>query len=105
MLSYNVRRRAKEIGIRMAIGASSIEVARLIAQPALVIAAIGSGIGLAIATAAALVMRALLLGLSPLKLRASGPSVAALVLVTILVSAAAVVRALRIDPAEALREE
>jgi putative ABC transport system permease protein len=105
MLSYNVRRRAKEIGIRMAIGASSIEVARLIAQPALVIAAIGSGIGLAIAMAAALVMRALLLGLSPLNLRASGPSVVALVLVTILVSSAAVVRALRIDPAEALREE
>jgi hypothetical protein len=70
-----------------------------------VIAAIGSGIGLAIATAAALVMRALLLGLSPLNLRASGPSVVALVLVTILVSSAAVVRALRIDPAQALREE
>jgi ABC-type lipoprotein release transport system permease subunit len=50
-------------------------------------------------------MRALLLGLSPLNLRASGSSVVALVLVTILVSSAAVVRALRIDPAEALREE
>lgn len=105
MLSYNVRRRAKEIGIRMAIGASSVEVARLIVQPALVIAAIGSGIGLAVATAAAMVMRALLLGLSPLNLRASGPAIAVLVLVTVLVSTAAVVRALRIDPARALREE
>jgi putative ABC transport system permease protein len=105
MLSYNVRRRAKEIGIRMAIGASSAEVARLIAQPALVIAAIGSGIGLAIATAGALVMRALFLGLSPLNLRASGSTIAMLVLVVVLVSTAAVVRALRIDPARALREE
>ena len=59
----------------------------------------------AVATAAAMVMRALLLGLSPLNLRASGPAIAVLVLVTVLVSTAAVVRALRIDPARALREE
>jgi putative ABC transport system permease protein len=105
MLSYNVRRRAKEIGIRMAIGASSVQIARLIVEPALVIAAVGSGIGLTVATAAAMAMRALLLGLSPLNPRTSGASIAILLLVVALVSAAAVVRALRIDPAQALRED
>jgi putative ABC transport system permease protein len=49
LVSYAVSRRTKEIGVRLAIGASAQSIVRLVAGDALAIVAIGTGAGLTIA--------------------------------------------------------
>jgi len=52
LMSYNVSRRTNEIGIRMALGAQSVDVLRMVMNESVVVLAIGLGIGLAASLAA-----------------------------------------------------
>ena len=105
LVSYAVARRVREIGIRMAVGASPLQVLRLVLGRIAVLLIIGSAIGLALALATGQVLASVVYGASP-----RDPLLLAAVLVTIVLlglfsSWAPTRRALRIDPMAALRYE
>jgi predicted permease len=105
VLAYAVSQRTSEIGIRMALGAQSSQVVRLIMRGGLELVAIGLVLGLAAAAGAGRVIQTLLFDVRPLE-----PVVYAAVAVTFsLVAALACLlpslRASRIDPLVALRAE
>jgi len=105
VLSYTVRHRGREIGIRMALGAGVPDVLRLIVGQGMRPALVGMGIGIAAALALGRGLSSLIYGVS-----ASDPwTLAAVAFVLSLVALAActvpALRAARIDPLRALREE
>ena len=65
MISYHVTLRRREIGVRMAIGARSADVFRLILRQGLGVTLIGIAIGLVLSAAVARLMAKLLYGVSP----------------------------------------
>jgi putative ABC transport system permease protein len=105
LLAYAVAQRRREIGIRMAIGARSADIAAMIGGQAVAMAAAGITLGLGAAFLAAPWIRSLLYGVAP----ADPISLVTAALFVIAVSAAATAipaaRATRIEPAIALREE
>jgi putative ABC transport system permease protein len=105
VLSYIVRGRSREIGIRMALGARPADVLRLVIVEGMwpVIAGIAAGTGAALASAT--VMKTLVFGVSasdPLTLAAVA---ATLALVALMASLVPAYRALRLDPVKVLRAE
>jgi predicted permease len=104
IMAYSVNRRKREIGVRMALGASQISVTRLILRQGMSLVVAGVAIGLAAALVAGRLLAGLLYGVS-----ASDPiSVfsAALVLLTVAMLACYLPArwASRVDPLVALRE-
>jgi len=105
VLSYSVSQRFREIGIRMALGAQSQDILRLVVGQGLRLAVLGAGLGAAFGLAATGTMSSLLFGVS-----ATDPFTFAVVVcvVTLAGGIAAYVparRALRVDPLVALRYE
>jgi putative ABC transport system permease protein len=105
VLSYSVSQRFREIGIRMAMGAQSRDILRLVVGQGLRLAVIGAGLGAVFGLAATGAMSSLLFGVS-----ASDPLTFAVVVcvVTLMGGFAAYIparRALRVDPMVALRYE
>ena len=105
VLQYSVIQRKREMGIRIAIGATSSNMIRLIVGQALGLAAIGVAIGLGGAVALTRVMRALLFNTDPLDGLTFVGSAAVLLLIAVLSSYLPARRALRIDPIIAMRAE
>lgn len=104
LLSFVVAQRTREIGIRLALGARARDIVRLVCLRILAVSAAGIACGAALSQAANRLFAAVLYGVSPSDPR---PFIAAglLILVAALLSAAIpAARALRIDPASALRE-
>jgi putative ABC transport system permease protein len=105
VLSYAVTQRVREIGLRMALGASTRDVTRMVVGHGLKLTGIGFGIGVAVALVVTRSMTKLLVGVS-----AADPSVYAGVagLLTVVALVACYIpaaRASRLDPMIALREE
>jgi predicted permease len=105
VMSYSVRRRTREIGIRMALGAKRPTVLRMILRQGLVLTAIGLAIGLAIAVALGRFTASVLYG-------TSGTDLLTFVTVSLVLVATAVaavlipaVRAAHVEPTTALRCE
>ena len=65
VMAYRVARRTREIGIRIALGATSGRVLRQVLRESVAISVAGIGLGLAAAFYATKVLTALLFGLSP----------------------------------------
>jgi predicted permease len=105
VMAYSVRQRTREIGIRMALGATPEGVLRMVLRQGLLLASSGIAAGLAIALAATPRIAALLYRVSP----ADPVSIAgaALFLVAVAVAASLIpaLRATRIDPILALRQD
>lgn len=105
VLAYSVRTRRGEIGLRMALGASGREARRLIVRDGLSLAAVGIGIGVLGAAAAARVMASMLFGVTPFDLSTYAVSVALFVAVAIGACLVPAARAAAVPPAVALRGE
>jgi len=102
LMAYSVARRTREIGIRIAIGAKSGEVARMVLQQAFKLAMTGLLLGLAVSFAAEKVVMAVFNSAArdPLAYVLVAP---ALLAVTMLAAWAPAYRASRVDPIRALR--
>jgi len=103
LMAYSVQRRTRELGIRMAIGASRPAILRLVCRDAMWVYGTGAGVGLAIGMGVATLMRAALFGLSPLDPLAFWPVAVGLLVVTIVASSAPAFAATRIDPLASVR--
>ena len=105
ILAYNVTRRTQELGVRIALGARRGAVLWLVMRDALVIVALGLGIGLPLALLAAQQMTRLLYQVAPADLLSY--AAAGLVLVTIAMLAAWIParKAASVEPIIALRSE
>ena len=105
VLAYTVRRRVREIGIRMALGATRSDVLQMVVADGLKPILLGVGIGLVAALALSRVVTSLIYGV-----RATDPLTFAgvsllLVAVGLLATSLPAYRATRIEPIRTLREE
>ncbi|HMJ82215.1 MAG TPA: FtsX-like permease family protein, partial [Vicinamibacterales bacterium] len=105
VMSYTVARRRNEIGIRMALGADRGEVVRMVMREAGLLLGAGVAVGLVAAVAAARTASTLLFGLSPGDPSTLLMAAAGLGVVAMLASYLPALRASRLEPTEALREE
>jgi putative ABC transport system permease protein len=104
-MAYNVARRTREIGIRMAIGARPRDVLRLMMRNGLVLVGIGTGFGLAMGFALERLMNSMLFNAGGVDMTVYLVVVPAMVLVTMLAAYVPARRASRIEPTVALRYE
>lgn len=105
VLAYRVSQGTRELGIRLALGATPGAVAGLVVRYAATLALLGVAIGLAGALVLGRVVESLLFGVTGRDLATFTIVPAALALVAILASYLPARRASRIDPTEALRAE
>jgi putative ABC transport system permease protein len=105
VVSYVVAQRTREIGVRMALGASAASVRRMVVRQGLGLAGIGIVAGLIIAFWASRLMDSLLYGVSSRDPVTYGLVAFTLLAVAALASWLPARRAAGVDPATALREE
>jgi len=105
VISYMVARRRNEIGIRIALGASRGNVLTLVLREAAVLLGAGLVIGIGLALVVGRLASSLLFGLKPSDPVTIGASVAGLAVVAIAASLLPALRAARVEPMVALREE
>jgi putative ABC transport system permease protein len=105
LVAYTVSRRTREIGIRMALGAKSFDVLRLVMGKGLGLVGIGTAIGLAMGFAVERLMNAMLFNAGGVDVVAYVIVVPSMLLVTVLAAYVPARRASRIAPTQALRYE
>jgi ABC-type antimicrobial peptide transport system permease subunit len=105
LLSYDVTRRTAEIGIRIALGARTSDVLRLVMKDVARVSAIGLTAGAMAALAVSKMLQGLLFQIEPLDPRME--LAAALILAAVAIAAAWIParRAVRMEPMAALRNE
>jgi putative ABC transport system permease protein len=105
LVAYNVSRRTREIGIRMAIGARPSDILRLMMGKGLVLVGAGTTIGLAMGFALERLMKAVLFNAGGTDMLVYLVVVPSMLLATLLATYLPARRASRIAPTEALRYE
>jgi hypothetical protein len=105
LIAFNVTRRTREIGIRMALGAGVGEVVRLVTRDGLRLVAIGLGLGLLLSLGITRVLTSLLYGVSPTDATVFLAVPVLVLAVSLLAFWLPAHRAARIDPAVTLRAE
>ena len=105
VMSYSVTQRSREIGIRLALGASRLDVTGLVLRQGLTMVTAGIGLGLAGALLMTRVLRTLLFGVTP-----TDPFVFAAIVVLLSATACLAIylparRAARLDPLVTLRSD
>jgi len=104
VLSYSVSQRTKEIGLRMALGASGGNTVAMIVRSSVGMVAIGGLIGLVAATFLARSMAGILYGVGPFDLPSFAAAAFTLLLAGVLASVLPALRTTRVDPMVALRD-
>ena len=105
VLAYGVTLRRREIGVRMALGATVQDVTRMIASRGVALAAVGIAAGMFGAMASTHVLRGLLYGVSPTDPLALAGTCVVLFAVAVIASWLPARQAASIDPMEALRRD
>jgi ABC-type antimicrobial peptide transport system permease subunit len=105
IMAHAVKRRTREIGIRMALGARPVDVLRLVVGQGMSLAAVGLVVGVLIALAATRLMTRLLFGISANDPLTFVSIVALLAAIALLASWLPARRAVSTDPTLALRSE
>ena len=105
VLAYSVRRRMREIGVRLALGASMRDVAGLVVLQGMKPTLAGVGIGIAAALAMGRLAGSLIYGVSAQDLDTFVVVTVLLVVVSFAASLVPALRATRVDPLVVLRDE
>jgi putative ABC transport system permease protein len=105
VLAYSVRRRVREIGIRMALGATPANVLRMVLSDGMKPILLGVAIGLAAAAALGRVVSSLIYGVTATDPLTFAGVAFLLVLVGLFATALPALRATRVEPVRTLREE
>jgi putative ABC transport system permease protein len=105
VISYSVTQRTREIGLRVALGAKTGRVMRLVIAQGMALAGIGIGIGIAGALAVTRVLQTLLFGVTATDPATFAGVSALLALVALAACYLPARRAALVDPMEALRHE
>ena len=105
ILSYMVSERQREIGIRMALGADTGQVMRLVMGQGIAIAGIGIIVGIVGAYSLSRLTASLLYGVSPSDPLTFGIVAAVIAAVAVAACVVPTRRALRVDPLEAIRAD
>jgi predicted permease len=104
-LAFSIAQRSREIAVRMALGASRIDVGRMVFRRGFALVSIGLGAGLAACVAGGPFLSHVLYGVSPREPAALGVGPAVLTLVAALAICLPARRAMRQNPVEALRRD
>ena len=104
LVANSVAERTRELGIRMALGATPMETLRVAAAPGLILGAAGVVVGLAAARAASRVMQSLVWGVSVRDPLTFGIAAGAVLIVAIVATPTPTFRILRLNPVRALRQ-
>ena len=105
VLAYNIARRTREIGIRMALGAGSGRVRGLVAREVILVLVFGTILGLAAAAASGRILQVYLFGLRPWDASVYGSAAILLWFVALAAAYVPARRATRVDPMVSLRYE
>jgi predicted permease len=105
VISYSVHQRGREIGVRMALGASSTDVKRMVLREGLLLVAGGGAAGLLVALGSARTVESLLYATGGRDALTFAVVPAVLALVAVAACWLPARRATRIDPAVSLRDE
>jgi ABC-type antimicrobial peptide transport system permease subunit len=105
LLSFVVASRAREIGVRRALGARTADILDLVLRHGLWLAGAGVGLGLALAWAAGRSLEALLAGVSPSDAMSFATAALVALLAALAGSLAPAWRAARVDPLRVIRVE
>jgi len=105
VLAYSVSQRVREIGIRVALGARSAAVQRLILGQTLRIAGVASVVGIALAVGLGQLGRTMLFGVGAFDPRVQVGAAALMLVLAAVAGALPARRAAAVNPVEALRAE
>ena len=105
LLAYAVARRTNEIGIRMALGATGREIRRMVLADSIRMGGVGVLIGAPTAYAVGRYLESLLYGLEPMDPTTASLALVALIVIAGIASLLPALRAARVNPLTALREE
>lgn len=104
-IAFAVARRTRELGIRAALGARAADTARLVLGQALGQVVLGLGIGAVLAVGASRALVNQLFGVDPVDARAFATVASTLLAVAFAAALVPALRAIRVDPAVALRHD
>jgi len=105
VIAHSISQRVKEIGVRMAIGATQTDIRQMILREGMLPVLFGMTFGLAAALAVNNILRSQLVGISPYDPVSMAGAPIVLILIAVLACLVPARRALRIDPAIALRHD